>query len=170
MTAFTPSTLARPMQPHPGDHFAITFAPLDMAAVYAHADDGANGAIVLMSGMVRNQTDGQAVVSLEYQAYEPMALRVFQQIAAEIRQTWTDTTHVVIHHRVGRLGVGAISVLVAVGCPHRTEAFAACKFAIDTLKHNAPIWKKEHGQDGSSSWVSIGACEAEENTSSDGIQ
>jgi molybdopterin synthase catalytic subunit len=147
------------MLPQSADNFAITFAPLDLEAVYRLADDGANGAIVLMSGMVRNQTDGQAVVSLEYQAYEPMALRVFQQIATEIRRVWADVTHVVIHHRTGRLGIGEISVLVAIGCPHRTEAFAACKFAIDTLKHNAPIWKKEHGLDGSSSWVSIGACE-----------
>jgi molybdopterin synthase catalytic subunit len=127
--------------------------------VYRLADDAANGAIVLMSGMVRNQTDGKPVVALEYQAYEPMAIEVFKQIAAQIRQTWTDVTRVVIHHRTGKLAIGEISVLVAVGCPHRTEAFEACKFAIDTLKHNAPIWKKEHWSDGSSSWVSIGACE-----------
>ncbi|NEQ28002.1 MAG: molybdenum cofactor biosynthesis protein MoaE, partial [Microcoleus sp. SIO2G3] len=57
--------------------------------------------------------------------------------------TWPDFTRVVIHHRTGRLGIGEISVLVAVGSPHRAEAFAACQFAIDTLKHNAPIWKKE---------------------------
>ena len=141
------------------DHFAITFAPLSLAEVYALADDAANGAVVVMSGMVRNQTDGKPVVALEYQAYEPMAIEVFKQIAQQIRQTWTDVTHVVIHHRTGKLAIGEISVLVAVGCPHRTEAFAACKYAIDTLKHNAPIWKKEHWSDGSSSWVSIGACE-----------
>jgi molybdopterin synthase catalytic subunit len=86
-------------------------------------------------------------------------MRVFQQIAAEIRQTWPDVTHVVVHHRVGHLRVGEISVITAVGSPHRSEAFAACKYAIDTLKHNAPIWKKEHWSDGASSWVSIGACE-----------
>ncbi len=142
-----------------GDHFAITFAPLSLEEVYALADDPANGAVAVMSGMVRNNTDGKAVVALEYQAYDPMAIRVFQQIAAEIRRTWIDVTHVVIHHRVGKLQIGEISVLVAVGCPHRTEAFAACKYAIDTLKHNAPIWKKEHWEDGSTSWVSIGACE-----------
>lgn len=141
------------------DHFAITFAPLSLEEVYALADDPANGAVVVMSGMVRNQTEGRSVVALEYQAYEPMAIEVFKQIAQQIRQTWTDVTHVVIHHRTGKLAIGEISVLVAVGCPHRTEAFAACKYAIDTLKHNAPIWKKEHWEDGSSSWVSIGACE-----------
>ncbi len=141
------------------DSFAIVPTPLRLDEVYQLADDGANGAIVVMSGMVRNQTDGRAVVALEYQAYEPMALRVFQQIAVEIRQQWPSVTHVVIHHRTGRLAIGDISVLVAIGCPHRSEAFAACQYAIDTLKHNAPIWKKEHWGDGSSSWVSIGACE-----------
>ena len=141
------------------DDFAIAFAPLSIDQVYRRADDGANGAIALFSGMVRNQTDGQSVVALEYQAYEPMALEVFKQIAAQIRQRWPDITHVVIHHRTGKLTVGEISVLVAIGSPHRAEAFAACQFAIDTLKHNAPIWKKEHWQNGTTSWVSIGVCE-----------
>lgn len=151
--------------PPTGDSFTITFAPLSLAEVYALADDPANGAIVVMSGMVRNQTDGKAVVALEYQAYEPMALNVFRQIAAQIRQTWTEVNRVVIHHRTGRLQIGEISVLVAVGCPHRSEAFAACSYAIDTLKHNAPIWKKEWYSESSgtlsSTWVSIAACEAE---------
>ncbi|PSN10500.1 molybdopterin synthase [filamentous cyanobacterium CCT1] len=137
----------------------ITFAPLSLEEVYALADDPANGAVVMMSGMVRNNSEGKAVVALEYQAYEPMAVEVFKQIAAQIRATWPDATRVVIHHRTGKLVVGDISVLVAVGCPHRAEAFAACQYAIDTLKHNAPIWKKEHWEDGSTSWVSIGACE-----------
>ena len=142
------------------DSFKMAFAPLSLEAVYRLADDGANGAIVIMSGMVRNQTDGKPVVALEYQAYEPMALVIFQQIATDIRQRWVDVTHVVIHHRTGKLTVGEISVLVAVGCPHRGEAFAACQYAIDTLKHTAPIWKKEHWEDGSTSWVSIAACGA----------
>lgn len=148
-----------PSQRHPGDRFALTFAPLSLEETYALAADPGNGAVVVMSGMVRNQTDGKPVVALEYQAYEPMALQIFQQIAANIRQNWPDVNRVVIHHRTGRLQIGEISVLVAVGCPHRSEAFAACQYAIDTLKHNAPIWKKEHWADGSSSWVSIGACE-----------
>jgi molybdopterin synthase catalytic subunit len=152
-------SLMTPISRHTHDHFAITFAPLSLEEVYGLADDPANGAIVVMSGMVRNQTDGKPVVALEYQAYEPMALQVFRQIAADLRQTWPDVKRVVIHHRTGKLQIGEMSVLVAVGCPHRSEAFDACRYAIDTLKHQAPIWKKEHWQDGSSSWVSIGACE-----------
>lgn len=141
------------------DRFKITFAPLDLATVYQLADASANGAIVVMSGMVRDNTDGRAVTYLEYQAYEPMAITVFAQIDREVRQQWPEVERLVIHHRTGRLQVGEISVLVAVGCPHRGEAFEACRYAIDTLKHNAPIWKKEHWADGSSSWVSIGDCE-----------
>jgi molybdopterin synthase catalytic subunit len=149
-------SLARTSLP---DSLRITFAPLSLAEVYGAADNPANGAVVVMSGMVRNHSEGKAVVALEYQAYEPMALEVFRQIAAQIKTTWPEVTRVAIHHRTGKLAVGDISVLVAVGCPHRAEAFAACQYAIDTLKHNAPIWKKEHWEDGSTSWVSIGACE-----------
>lgn len=162
MNSDVTATLASPIKPRAEDSFAITFAPLSFEEIYFKADDPANGAVVVMSGMVRNQTDGKPVVSLEYQAYEPMAMRVFYQIAADIRQKWSDVNRVVIDHRVGRLQVGEISVLVAVGCPHRSEAFEACRYAIDTLKHNAPIWKKEHWADGSSNWVSIGACEVQD--------
>ena len=153
---------------HPDDSFAITIAPLSLAEAYELADDAANGAIVVMSGTVRNQTEGKAVEYLEYQAYQPMAIAVFNSIAAQIRRQWQDVNRIVIHHRVGKLKIGEISVIVAVGCPHRGEAFAACRYAIDTLKHNAPIWKKEYNivldeKTGkkivSGSWVSIGACE-----------
>lgn len=149
---------------NPNDDFAITIAPLSIAEAYSLADDPANGAVVVMSGTVRNQTEGKAVEYLEYQAYQPMAIAVFNSIAAEIRQQWQDANRIVIHHRVGKLKIGEISVIVAVGCPHRGEAFAACRYAIDTLKHNAPIWKKEWFEDGASTWVSIGACEQNDNS------
>ena len=144
--------------------FRITFAPLAIAEVYQLADHRANGAVVLMSGTVREQTAGKPVTYLEYQAYEPMAVKVFQEISDRIVEQWQDINTVIIHHRVGKLNIQDISVLVAVGCPHRQEAFSACQYAIDTLKHNAPIWKKEHFVDGVSSWVSIGACELMDNT------
>jgi molybdopterin synthase catalytic subunit len=157
------SSLPLTTDTNPHDSFAITIAPLFLTEVYELADDAANGAVVVMSGTVRNQTEGKAVEYLEYQAYQPMAIAVFQAIAAHIRNQWQDTNRIVIHHRVGKLKIGEISVIVAVGCPHRGEAFAACSYAIDTLKHNAPIWKKEFfcEDDGTShsTWVSIGACE-----------
>ncbi len=168
MPAVTPKEQVAPKK-HPNDDFRLTFAPVELAAVYAMADDGANGAIVLMSGMVRNQTDGKPVKYLEYQAYEPMAVKIFIKIAAEIRQTWPDITHVVIHHRIGKLNIGDISVLVAIGAPHRGEAFAACQYAIDHLKHEAPIWKKEWWEDGASSWVNIGDCDHPLNARSDSV-
>ena len=139
--------------------FTIQLAPLSLDTVYRAADAPGNGAVVVMSGTVRNKTLGREVLFLEYQAYQPMALRVFEQIAREIRDRWTETNSVVIHHRLGKLSIGDISVLVAVGMPHRSEAFAACQYAIDTLKHTAPIWKKEHFADGSSDWVSVGDCD-----------
>lgn len=152
---------------NPNDSFAITIAPLSLTEAYELADDSANGAVVVMSGTVRNQTEGKAVEYLEYQAYQPMAIAVFQTIATQIRDQWQDANRIVIHHRVGKLKIGEISVIVAVGCPHRSEAFAACRYAIDTLKHNAPIWKKEFffGEDGTSHsiWVSISACEQNDN-------
>ena len=152
---------------HPQDSFAITIAPISVAEVYALADDPSNGAVVMMSGTVRNQTDGKPVKSLEYQAYEPMAIAVFQSIAQQIRASWQDVNRVVIHHRIGHLTIGEISVLVAIGCPHRKEAFAACQYAMDTLKYNAPIWKKEHNivQDEATgeerivgTWVKLSEC------------
>ncbi len=112
-----------------------------------------------MVGTVRASTTGRAVRYLEYEAYTPMALAVFQDIGRQVQQQWP-INQVVIHHRVGKLQVGEVSVAIAVGSPHRGEAFAACQFAIDTLKHHAPVWKKEHWLDGSSDWVSIGDCEA----------
>ena len=133
--------------------FRLTHEVLDVSAVYEIADNASNGAVVLMSGMVRNQTGGRAVDYLDYQAYESMALQVFQDISDRCHQKFPDITEVVIHHRLGKLKIGEISVLVAVGSPHRAEAFEACRYAIDTLKIDAPIWKKEFWLDGVSSWV-----------------
>jgi len=141
------------------DFFHIGFAPLSLDTVYQKATDPNSGAVVIMSGTVRQTTEGRAVTYLEYQAYEPMAITIFKTIAQEIRQQWPAVNRIVIHHRTGKLQIGEISVLVAIGCPHRAEAFAACQYAIDTLKHQAPIWKKEYWADGASTWVNIGACE-----------
>lgn len=134
-------------------HFQITPDPLSVERVHTLASHPGNGAVVLMSGTVRDQTGGRAVDHLDYQAYEPMALNIFHQIARYLHTQWPQTHTLVIHHRIGSLAINEISVLVAVGTPHRAEAFAACQYAIDTLKHQAPIWKKEHWQDGESDWV-----------------
>ena len=135
------------------NNFRLTYDVLEVSAVYEIADNACNGAVVLMSGMVRNQTGGRAVDYLDYQAYESMALQVFQNISDRCHQKFPDITEVVIHHRLGKLKIGEISVLVAISSPHRAEAFEACRYAIDTLKTDAPIWKKEFWLDGVSSWV-----------------
>jgi len=138
------------------EDFAFSRAPLAVEPVLARIADPRQGAAVAMVGTVRNQTKGRAVLFLDYEAYEAMALRVFAEIAARMRERWPTTTGIAIHHRLGRLAVGETSVVVAVGNPHRGEAFAACEFAIDTLKAEAPIWKKEFWADGTSDWVAPG--------------
>jgi len=135
--------LVPPDSSYSEDSFLIQKAPLSLEAVYGGANALANGAIVIMSGTVRNQTEGRSVTALEYQVYEPMAIAIFQEIGAEVRYQWPEVNRVVMHHRWGRLGIGDVSVLVAVGTPHRATAFAACQYAIDNLKMRAPIWKKE---------------------------
>ena len=120
------------------NNFRLTYDVLDVSAVYEIAENACNGAVVLMSGMVRNQTGGRAVDYLDYQAYESMALQVFQNISDRCHQKFPDITEVVIHHRLGKLKIGEISVLIAIGSPHRAEAFEACRYAIDTLKTDAP--------------------------------
>lgn len=112
------------------------------------------GAVVSFIGTVRSTNHGKAVVRLEYEAYEPMALRVFEQIAATARERWQ--ARLVIHHRIGALEPGELSVVIAAAAPHRGDAFEACRHAIESLKKDAPIWKREIYPDGSS-WVGLGS-------------
>jgi len=122
---------------------------IDLASLSQTAP--ADGALCLFVGVVRNENRGRSVVRLEYQAYEEMALPLMQQIARETRERFP-VTAVRLVHRLGSLAIGEASVAVAVASPHRAEAFAACRFAIDTLKAQVPIWKKELYADGSA-WL-----------------
>jgi molybdopterin synthase catalytic subunit len=110
-----------------------------------------DGALSLFVGVVRNENQGRAVERLEYDAYEEMALPLMREIAAEARRRFP-VTEVRLVHRLGPLEIGEASVAVAVASPHRAEAFSACRFAIDTLKAQVPIWKKEFYADGSA-WL-----------------
>jgi molybdopterin synthase catalytic subunit len=101
--------------------------------------------------VVRNENQGRSVERLEYEAYEEMALPLMEEIAAQTRRRFP-VTGVRLVHRLGRLEIGEASVAVATTSPHRGEAFAACRFAIDTLKARVPIWKKEHYADGTA-WL-----------------
>lgn len=113
------------------------------------------GAVVTFWGTVRELTGETLTTSLEYEAHEPMALKMLNQIETEIRQKWPIGEFVLVH-RLGHLEVGEIAVVVALSTPHRREAFEACEFAIERLKQIVPIWKKEHQPDGTSEWVHHG--------------
>ncbi len=113
------------------------------------------GAVATFVGVVRSSNRGRAVVALDYEAFEPMALKQFARIASEAAARWPGS-RVAIHHRVGRLLPGEISVSIAAAAPHRDDAFAACREAIESLKRDAPIWKREEYLDGSE-WIGLGS-------------
>lgn len=110
-----------------------------------------NGAVALFLGTVRDHNRGRSVEYLEYHAYEEMAQEQLRRLADQAGERW-DFGSVAVAHRTGRLGIGEISVAVAVGAPHRADALAACKFLIDELKRSVPIWKKEVF-DGGEVWI-----------------
>lgn len=124
--------------------------PLAPAPTEADWSGGPFGAVVTFEGVVRGHTasaPGRVVIALEYEAYEVMAERRLAAIAREAASKWP-LLSITILHRLGRLQVGEVSVRVTVASAHRGDAFAACRFAIDTLKNSVPIWKKEHFTDG----------------------
>ena len=132
----------------------ITRDPLDEAAITTlvrSLADPADGGIVIFQGVVRDNARGKRVRYLEYDAYPEMAEQQMASIAAEVERRW-HTGNVALVHRIGRLEIGECSVVVVVACPHRGEAFEACRYAIDTLKTTVPIWKKEVAEDGEE-WV-----------------
>lgn len=110
------------------------------------------GAVVLFLGTVRDITGDDVTVALEYEAYPGMAEKVLTEIAHDVAGRWPVGAWG-IEHRLGRLDVGEISVAIALSCPHRAEAFDACRYAMDQVKRLAPIWKKENWADGRTEWV-----------------
>ena len=131
----------------------VTREPLDPEAVTATVRRESNGAVVTFLGTTRNETGGHRVLYLEYEAYEGMAGKMMTRIAGEVSERW-GIADVSIAHRFGRLQPGEVSMVVAVASPHRAAAFEACQYAVDRVKQNVPIWKKEVFQDGAA-WVGI---------------
>jgi molybdopterin synthase catalytic subunit len=126
--------------------------PLRLEQVIAAVEPGpADGAVVTFLGLVRNHNLGRSVRYLEYEAYEPLALKAFERIAAEIAGRWP-SARLALHHRTGRLEVGEASVAIATRSPHRGDAYAACRYAIERIKQIAPIWKHEFF-DGGEVWI-----------------
>jgi MoaE-MoaD fusion protein len=120
---------------------------LELERLVAAVRGNADGAIATFLGLVRNHNVGRSVHHLEYEAYTPLAIKAFEQIARELAERWPDA-RLALHHRVGRLEVGEASVAIAVASPHRGNAFAACRYAIERVKQIAPIWKHEFFEGG----------------------
>ncbi len=130
---------------------ALTAEPLDVQALTVEVGASGDGAVAAFVGLVRDRNQGHQVRFLEYEAYEPLALRALERILREARTAWP-SARLGVHHRTGRLDIGEASVIVVAASPHRTDAFAACRYAIERVKQIVPIWKHEHF-DGGEVWL-----------------
>jgi molybdopterin synthase catalytic subunit len=126
----------------------LTHQPLHPDMVRDAVSDTAHGALLVFEGVVRNHFDGQEVIGLEYEAYPEMVEPFLAALKEEVKRSWPGIEIAVIH-RVGNLEVGDTSMLLAVSAPHRAEAYAASKHALEAIKAGLPIWKKEILADGS---------------------
>jgi len=134
--------------------YRVTAEPISNAAVAEFVSVPEAGGIAVFVGVVRDNSGGRRVVALEYEAHAPMAEAKMKEIGEAAHRQWPGVRQVAMVHRVGRLGIGEASVVIAVSAAHRAEAFDACEFAIDTLKQTVPIWKREIFEDGSV-WVGL---------------
>jgi molybdopterin synthase catalytic subunit/molybdopterin converting factor small subunit len=125
----------------------LTRDPIDTQRIVSTLKDGADGAVTIFDGIVRNNTRGRRTLFLDYQAYEEMALKQMQELATKSVADFK-VRQVAVVHRLGKLEIGETSVLIAVASAHRGATFDACRWLIDTLKKTVPIWKKEHFEDG----------------------
>jgi molybdopterin synthase catalytic subunit/molybdopterin converting factor small subunit len=141
--------------PVSGGAFRLTAEPLSVDAVVDEVRSDAAGAIATFIGTTRVQSRGRTVLHLDYEAYEEMAEQVMAEIATELKGRY-DLCGIAIHHRTGRVEIGEASVVIAVSAPHRQDALAACKDAIDTLKEQVPLWKKEF-YEGGEEWIGRGS-------------
>jgi molybdopterin synthase catalytic subunit len=128
---------------------AVTRDPLDLQAltVAIATEATGDGAVAAFTGLVRDHNQGRKVRFLEYEAYEPLAVRALELIVAEARETWPDA-RVAMHHRIGRIEIGEASIIIVAASAHRAHAFAACRYAIERVKQIVPIWKHEHFEGG----------------------
>jgi molybdopterin synthase catalytic subunit len=128
---------------------AVTPRALDIQALTQEisASRQGDGAVASFIGLVRDHNQGRRVSYLDYEAYEPLAVRALHRIVDEIREAWPDT-QVGVHHRIGRMEIGEASVIIVAVSPHRGNAFAACRYTIERIKQIVPIWKHEHFEGG----------------------
>ena len=139
----------------PTTRLSLTGDPIDMATVVRLAEAGGPagwfGAVTSFLGTVRGENLGRRVVELEYEAYEPLAIKAFEIISGEVARHWP-TVRLALQHRTGRVPIGEVSIVIAAASPHRVEAFQACRYAIERIKQIAPIWKREVFE-GGEAWV-----------------
>lgn len=133
----------------PSPLVAVSPAVLDVTALTAAvtATSTAEGAVTSFIGLVRHENQGRRVSFLEYEAYEPLAIRALERIRTEVADAWP-SVRVGVHHRIGRLELGEASVIIVAASPHRADAFAACRYVIERVKQIVPIWKREHFEGG----------------------
>jgi molybdopterin synthase catalytic subunit len=129
------------------DFYELTTEPLNVGEIARRVVPEECGAIVTLDGFVRRWTKGRETLYLEYEAYQPMAIKEMEKLGALVREKF-DITHVGIVHRLGKLEIGETSVVISVAAPHRRAAFEACEWLIKELKRTVPIWKKEIYADG----------------------
>jgi molybdopterin synthase catalytic subunit len=141
--------------PVSGGAFLLSAEPLSLDRVVDEVRSDEAGAIATFTGTTRVHSRGRTVTHLDYEAYEGMAERVMAEIAEGLLERY-DLTGIAIHHRVGRVSIGDTSVLIGVSAPHRQDALAACKDAIDELKERVPLWKKEV-YEGGEEWIGRGS-------------
>lgn len=131
--------------------YEIIDRPIEVKQLIKKVERREAGAITTFIGAVREWTKGRKTIYLEYQAYIPMAIKSFAKIGEEINSKWPDTK-IAITHRIGRLDISDIAVVIAVSSPHRKAAYEANEYAIERIKQIVPIWKKEHWSDGAT-WI-----------------
>jgi molybdopterin synthase catalytic subunit len=129
----------------------LALEPLATEVAARSIDAGSDGAVTTFVGLVRNHNLGRRVLYLEYEAYEPLALRAFERISAEIAERWPGV-RLALHHRTGRIEIGQASVVIAAASAHRADAFRACRYAIERVKQIAPVWKREFFE-GGDMWI-----------------
>jgi len=139
--------------------FRLTHASIDTASSRGELLDGGAGGYASFEGWVRDHNEGRAVERLEYEAFAELAVKEGDLIVAEALQRFP-IKHALCVHRIGELMIGELAVWVGVSSAHRGEAFDACRYIIDEVKHRVPIWKKEHYRDGDSGWVNCERCAA----------
>lgn len=139
-------------------HVDIVQTPLSVDRAITFVDDAAFGATTVFIGKVRNHNAGRSVLGVSYDAFTPLAHQLLKELCLEAQEQWGRDLKIFIEHYCGRLAIGGLGVVIAVGSRHREEVYQASRYLIEQLKKRVPIWKQEHYVDGDSEWIHGSAC------------